>query len=546
MLCSLSVENYALIDSLHIGLAQHLNIITGETGAGKSILLGALGLLLGARSDSAAIKDTSRNCVVEGEFDLEGLHLEAFFEDNDLDYDLHTTLRRVLTPAGKSRAFVNDMPVTLTQLRDLGARLLDIHSQHQNLILSSEDYRTSAIDTVADNASLRENYLTHYRKMVQQRRRIAEMKAAAEEARRNEEWLHYLVDELTAAQLKAGEQAAIEEELAVLENADRISEAFSLARNTFDADETGVLAQLKAAESALSHIREHYPAAGEYADRLRSVSEELKDINSSVTDDSERLEADPERLSRLSARYDTLLSLEQKHHVEDEAALIALLDTSSEQLSHILHGDEELTAAEEALAQATAQCNTLAEKLRRSREKAAPAFSKRITSTLARLGMPDTRFEVGITPSEPGPSGADHIAFLFSANKNMPLQPVDKIASGGELSRVMLSLKALLAERMALPTIVFDEIDTGVSGRIADAMGEIIEQLSSTMQVIDITHLPQVASKGDAHFVVYKQDGRTDIKRLDAAERVNEIAKMLSGSTITEAAIAQAHILLGK
>lgn len=546
MLCSLSVENYALIDSLHIGLAQHLNIITGETGAGKSILLGALGLLLGARSDSAAIKDTSRNCVVEGEFDLEGLHLEAFFEDNDLDYDLHTTLRRVLTPAGKSRAFVNDMPVTLTQLRDLGARLLDIHSQHQNLILSSEDYRTSAIDTVADNASLRENYLAHYRKMVQQRRRIAEMKAAAEEARRNEEWLHYLVDELTAAQLKAGEQAALEEELAVLENADRISEAFSLARNTFDADETGVLAQLKAAESALSHIREHYPAAGEYADRLRSVSEELKDINSSVTDDSERLEADPERLSRLSARYDTLLSLEQKHHVEDEAALIALLDTSSEQLSHILHGDEELTAAEEALAQATAQCNTLAEKLRRSREKAAPAFSKRITSTLARLGMPDTRFEVGITPSEPGPSGADHIAFLFSANKNMTLQPVDKIASGGELSRVMLSLKALLAERMALPTIVFDEIDTGVSGRIADAMGEIIEQLSSTMQVIDITHLPQVASKGDAHFVVYKQDGRTDIKRLDAAERVNEIAKMLSGSTITEAAIAQAHILLGK
>lgn len=546
MLCSLSVENYALIDSLHIGLAQHLNIITGETGAGKSILLGALGLLLGARSDSAAIKDTSRNCVVEGEFDLEGLHLEAFFEDNDLDYDLHTTLRRVLTPAGKSRAFVNDMPVTLTQLRDLGARLLDIHSQHQNLILSSEDYRTSAIDTVADNASLRENYLTHYRKMMQQRRRIAEMKAAAEEARRNEEWLHYLVDELTAAQLKAGEQAALEEELAVLENADRISEAFSLARNTFDADETGVLAQLKAAESALSHIREHYPAAGEYADRLRSVSEELKDINSSVTDDSERLEADPERLSLLSARYDTLLSLEQKHHVEDEAALIALLDTSSEQLSHILHGDEELTAAEEALAQATAQCNTLAEKLRRSREKAAPAFSKRITSTLARLGMPDTRFEVGITPSEPGPSGADHIAFLFSANKNMPLQPVDKIASGGELSRVMLSLKALLAERMALPTIVFDEIDTGVSGRIADAMGEIIEQLSSTMQVIDITHLPQVASKGDAHFVVYKQDGRTDIKRLDAAERVNEIAKMLSGSTITEAAIAQAHILLGK
>ncbi len=546
MLCSLSVENYALIDSLHIGLAQNLNIITGETGAGKSILLGALGLLLGARSDSSAIKDTTRNCVVEGEFDLEGLHLESFFEENDLDYDLHTTLRRVLTPAGKSRAFVNDMPVTLTQLRDLGARLLDIHSQHQNLILSSEEYRTSAIDTVAENSSLREKYLTCYQQMMQQRRHIAQMKATAEEARRNEEWLRFLVDELSAAQLKAGEQASIEEELAVLENADRISEAFSLTRNTFDADETGVLAQLKAAESALSHIREHYPAAGEYADRLRSVSEELKDINASVTNDSERLDADPERLSRLSARYDTLLSLEQKHHVEDEAALIALLETSSEQLSHILHGDEELQAAEAALEKVTGECNTLAEKIRKTREKAAPTFSKRITSTLARLGMPDTQFEVQITPTELGRAGADVIDFLFSANKNMTPRPVDKIASGGELSRVMLSLKALLAERMALPTIVFDEIDTGVSGRIADAMGEIIEQLSSTMQVIDITHLPQVASKGNAHFVVYKQDGRTDIKRLSEEERVNEIAKMLSGSTITDAAIAQAHILLQK
>ena len=506
MLRRLSVENYALIDKLEMELDPHLNIITGETGAGKSILLGALGLLLGAKNDGSAMKDTARNCTVEGTFDLTGSGLERFFDENDLDYAPETTLTRMITPAGKSRAFVNDVPVQLAQLRELGARLLDIHSQHQNLILSSEEFRTSALDTVAANGELLVQYAAQYARLTELRRRLTALREAAANGRRDEEWLRFQTEELTAANLRSGEQAELEEELAVLENADRIGEVLTTLRNAFDADETGVLAQLKSSESELNHIRGHYPAAGEYAGRLRSVLEELKDINGSAAAACERLDADPERLAKCSARLDTLIALQQKHRAADEAELIAV-----------------------------------------AREEAAAGFEKHILTTLARLGMPETVFRIALTPlAEPGRTGRDSVQFLFTANPRMTPQPVERIASGGELSRVMLALKALLAERMQLPTIIFDEIDTGVSGRIADAMGEIIASLSASMQVVDITHLPQVASKGTAHFVVYKRGGRTDITRLGDEERVTEIAKMLSGSEITAAAVAQARILLGK
>ena len=547
MLRRLSVENYALIDKLEMELDPHLNIITGETGAGKSILLGALGLLLGAKNDGSAMKDSARNCTVEGTFDLTGSNLEPFFAENDLDYAAETTLTRIITPAGKSRAFVNDVPVQLGQLRELGTRLLDIHSQHQNLILSSEEFRTSALDTVAGNSGLLARYGEQYARMGEQRRRLAALREAAEQGRRDEEWLRFQCDELTAAALREGEQAELEEELAVLENADRIGEALTELCNALDNDETGVLLQLKNAENTLGHLRNHYPTAGEYADRLHAVLEELKDIDASAAASSERLDGDPERLAKLSARLDMLIALQQKYRVADEAELIALRDRSAAQLAAIVHSDEEIAAAESALKETTAAAEALAEQLHKAREKAAAGFAREILATLAKLGMSETVFRIELAPREElDRTGRDRVQYLFTANARMTPQPVERIASGGELSRVMLALKAMLAKRMQLPTILFDEIDTGVSGRIADAMGEIIESLSGSMQVVDITHLPQVASKGSAHFVVYKRNGRTEITRLSDDDRIAEIAKMLSGSQVTQAAVAQARILLGR
>lgn len=547
MLRRLSVENYALIEKLEMELDPHLNIITGETGAGKSILLGALGLLLGAKNDGSAMKDAARNCTVEGTFDLTGSGLEAFFAENDLDYAAETTLTRVITPAGKSRAFVNDVPVQLTQLRELGTRLLDIHSQHQNLILSSEEFRTAALDTVAGNKELLAQYAAQYARMTELRRELASLRDAAEQGRRDEEWLRFQCDELTAAALREGEQAELEEELAVLENADRIGEALTGLRNALDSDETGVLTQLKNAENALGHLRGHYPTAGDFADRLHAVLEELKDIDAAAASASERVDADPERLAKRSARLDALIALQQKYRVADEAELIALRDRSAAQLAAIVHSGEEIAAAEQALQEAADQAEALAERLHKAREKAAAGFAKEILTTLARLGMPDTVFQIALTPRpELDRTGRDQVQYLFTANARMTPQPIERVASGGELSRVMLAMKALLAKRMQLPTILFDEIDTGVSGRIADAMGEIIESLSASMQVVDITHLPQVASKGSTHFVVYKRNGRTEITRLSDDDRIAEIAKMLSGSQVTQAAVAQARILLGR
>ena len=547
MLLRLTVENYALIDRLEMELEPGLNIITGETGAGKSILLGALGLLSGNKNDGTAIKDRTRNCVVEGVFDLSATGLEPFFEANDLDFAPETSVRRMITPAGKSRAFVNDVPVQLTLQRELGARLLDIHSQHQNLILASEEFRISALDTLAGNEELLRTYDAAYARMSEARRRLAELQEQAAAGRRDEEWLRFQCDELAAAALRPGEQAELEAEQAVLSNADRIGEAMIALRNDLDADETGILHRIGAHENALLHLRDSYPDAAAYAERLRAVLLELKDIDASVTAASERIEADPERLQALDARLGVLYALCSKHRTETVDELIAVRDRYAAQLAAIDRSDEAIAATEHELRTLTAETGRLAAQLHAARAKAAPAFERRIDASLARLGMPDACFRIGLDAADtPNRTGADRVSYLFSANRNVAPQPVERIASGGELSRVMLALKSLLAERMQLPTIVFDEIDTGVSGRIADAMGEIIATLSGSMQVIDITHLPQVASKGETHFVVYKHDGRTEIARLTEAERMTEIAKMLSGSEITDAALAQARILLGK
>uniref|UniRef100_UPI003FD7CDE5 DNA repair protein RecN n=1 Tax=Alistipes communis TaxID=2585118 RepID=UPI003FD7CDE5 len=546
MLRRLSVSNYILIDSLEIEFDPRLNIITGETGAGKSILLGALGLLLGNKNEGAALRDTQRNCVIEGVFDIAAYGLRPFFEANDLDYADEAVVRRILTPAGKSRAYINDLPVQLAQLREFGSRLIDIHSQHQNLILASEEFRTEALDTVAGNGELRAAYCAKYERLQELQRTCARLRAEADAARRDEEWLRYQSEELTAARLRAGEVAELEAEQAVLANADRIGEAITAVRNAFDGDEIGVLAQVKDAEVEIGRLGGSYPHAADLSRRLRSALEELKDIVATLAEDGERIETNPERLQKVDDRLNTLYTLCQKHRAADEGELIALRDRYAAQLDAITHSDEELAALQAEIGAVRNEAELLASELHRTREQAAPAFAGQIVATLVRLGMPDARFEAAVVDCGAlTEGGRDRVEFRFSANRTTPPAAVERIASGGELSRVMLALKALLARRMQLPTILFDEIDTGVSGRIADAMGEIICALAETMQVVDITHLPQVASKGSTHFVVYKRDGETHIARLTPDERTTEIAKMLSGSEVTEAAMTQARILLG-
>ncbi len=546
MLRQLTIDNYALIDHLEMEIDEHLNIITGETGAGKSILLGALGLLLGNKNDGAALKDNTKSCIIEGHFEVESLGLEELFEQYDWEWDEQVVVRRVISTSGKSRAFVNDMPVQLVELKELGAQLIDIHSQHQNRLLSDEQFRLYALDLLAGNESLLSLYRQKYDSLQYLRREYSSAEADLSRARSEQEWLKYQVDELTAASLKIGEDRTIEQELSTLENVDRIAEALALFGSRMDDDNFGVLAAVRSSQSEFSALAQHYPPAAEYAERLASVLAELKDMSSSITLDAERVEADPEKLQRLSDRLNTLYSLIQKHRAKDLDELILIRDKYSSQLLSIVEGDEQLTALGAEINATQSAANDLAKQLHEARAAVAPQFEAEIIATLQKLGMAEILFEVHLAPCDSlSASGADRASFLFSANRGVAPQSIEKIASGGEISRVMLALKSLLARRMKLPTIIFDEIDTGVSGRIADAMGEIIASLSTSMQVIDITHLPQVASKGNTHFVVHKSEGRTGITKLSEDERIEQIATMLSGSEITEAALAQAKILLG-
>ncbi|MBP3455958.1 MAG: DNA repair protein RecN [Alistipes sp.] len=545
MLKHLSIENYVLIDRLEIDWDSHLNILTGETGAGKSILLGALGLLLGSKNEGAAMKDTARNCVIEAVFDIEGYGLEELFAEEDIDFESPCTIRRIITPAGKSRAFIGDVPVQLTALRRIGSRLIDIHSQHQNLILSSEEFRTRTLDTLAGNAARLAEYRALYDELGSARNEYRRLTSEAEASRKDEEWLRYTVEELRAARLKEGEQAEIEQQLAMLESADRIIESLSLLRSALDDEQSGALLTLTRSEHELMRLSESYPAGGEMAARLRSVIEELKDISSTAAAETERVDADPEKLQKLSDRLNTIYSLEMKHKAADLSELIAKAAEYERRLAAIDNSDTELCRVRERIEELQRRSSEAAEALHRARAGVTAALCESIGQTLARLGIADARFVVELERSADfTPTGCDTVRFLFSANADLAPQPVERTASGGELSRVMLALKAILAKHSKLPTIIFDEIDTGVSGRIADAMGDIICSLSSTMQVIDITHLPQVAAKGSTHMVVYKSEGRTNVRRLSAKERIDEIAKMLSGSTVTDAAREQACILL--
>ena len=546
MLKSLTIENYALIDSLHVEWDEHLNIITGETGAGKSILLGALGLLLGAKNEGNATKDLERNCVIEAIFNIDGLSLESFFEDNDLDYEEEITIRRIITPAGKSRSFVGDMPVQLTTLKELGAHLVDIHSQHQNLILASEEFRISTLDSIAQNSSILEEYTTLLTNLGKLRSEYRRMAQDMEAARKDEEWLRYTVDELRAAKLKENEQSETEQKLAILESADNINEALTTLRNTLDDEEVGAIISLSRSERELSSLGEKYPTGVAIAERLKSVIAELKDISATAGDEVEKLDADPETLQRLSDRLNTIYSLEMKHRAESYEDLLVKFKELEARLSTIDNSDTALRELQARIESAEAECRAVAERLSDSRKGVCATLESHIITTLNKLGMADAKFVVEISKTEEfTPLGTDSIAYMFTANPTTKLAAVERIASGGELSRIMLAIKSLLARCKQLPTVIFDEIDTGVSGRIADAMGDIISTLALDLQIIDITHLPQVASKSGSHFVVYKEEGRTNIRPLTKSERIDEIAKMLSGSEITDAARKQAKILLG-
>ena len=544
MLRRLVVENYALIEHLEIEFDTALNIITGETGAGKSILMGALALLLGAKNDSAAIKDNSRACVVEGEFNIAKLGLEAIFAELDIDYEAETIIRRTISPSGKSRAFVNDQPVQLTDLKQLGAYLIDIHSQHQNLILSSPQFRIRAIDTIAGNGALLAKYSEAFEALQTAKRTLAELQAAAKRNGDEEDWLRHQAEELRGANLRVGEVEELEQELRTLENADSISEALQRVTLSLDEEVTGVLTTLREAENSLRRVSENYSSANELIERIHSTAVELKDIAATTSYDLERIEANPERLDAVNSRLDLIYTLQRKHRCEGIEELIALRDKYIEQLSAIEHSDELITEAEQRVAEAEGAATALAIELHNERLKASPAFEEGVVEILRAVGMPDAQFKIAITPCNPTTSGADIVDFLFSANAAVEPRAIEKIASGGELSRVMLALKSILARHLALPTIIFDEIDTGISGRTANDVGDIISRLAGSMQVIDITHSPQVASKGSRHFLVYKEQSHTHIRPLSNEERVEEIAKMLSGDTITEAALAQAKHLL--
>ncbi len=570
MLRTLSVENYVLIERLEMNLGPGLNIVTGETGAGKSILLGALGLLLGTRGESGVQKDPSRACVVEGVFMLSGggvdgsaavANLEDFFAENDLEYSPEIVVRRVISASGKSRAYVSELPVPLTVLRALGERLIDIHSQHENLLLRDDGFRVSILDGVAGQGALVQHYGEVFGRWRELLRRLSEARAAGAEAARDEEWLRHQATELSGLALTDGEQEDLEAEQLELSHSDEIREVFGaaaaelgggFAANSgggsgagFGADELGIIARLRALRGALERIEGIHLRAASLAERLGSAHLELQDLEREIVAEYERIDGDPERLAKVAARLDAIYALQQKHRVTSVAQLLDLQADFEAQLSSIENGSEHITALEAEVATAENEARETAERISAGRRQAVTEVERSVSEMLRRLGMSETQFVVELTPAaELRKNGADEVRFLFTANSSMAPRPVEKIASGGEISRVMLALKTLSARSAGLPTVVFDEIDAGVSGRVADAMGDIIAELGTHSQVLNITHLPQIAAKPGEHFLVYKKDGATHIRQLTEPERVTEIAAMLSGSSVTDAALRQARELL--
>lgn len=550
MLKSLYIQNFVLIDSLDIKFDKGFSVITGETGAGKSIILGALGLVLGARADGKSIQKGCDKCVIEATFDIAKYQLEPFFMENDLEYDADTCIvRRELYSTGKSRAFVNDSPVSLAILKELGTKLIDIHSQHQNLLLGNTHFQLKVVDVMAENEILLILYRKEYSRYQGLKRELKELQQKAAQTKQEEDYIRFQLEQLDEAQLQEGEQEALEQEQETLAHAEEIKGALYKIAQLLDGEEMGGVQLLKEALNTAESLEAYYPKSKEIAERIRSAYIDMNDLASDADSQKEDVEFNPERLDWVNERLNLLYTLEQKHHLSHVEELIALRDRYRQQIEEIGSFDEQIEELNRLIAASYQELLQQAAVLSAQRQTSAERISKELVQTVTPLGMPNVRFEVEVTrKEEPEADGMDAIRFLFSANKNGELQPVEQTASGGEISRLMLCIKAMIAGFTALPSIIFDEVDTGVSGDIADKMGAIMQRLGDKMQVFAITHLPQIASKGAAHYYVYKQDlddrTVTRIKQLTDEERVNEVARMLSGATLTDASVANARDLL--
>jgi len=551
MLRQLYIKNFTLIDELDIELYPGFSVITGETGAGKSIILGAIGLLLGQRADSKTIKQGADRCIIEAHFDLSRYNLEPFFADNDIDYDADDTIIRREITSNKSRAFINDTPVALSMLKELGDQLMDIHSQHQNLLLNKQDFQLNVVDIIAKDSTQLADYQDTFSQLSAATSQLQQLKENIEQNRQQQDFLQFQYEELTNAQLVAGEQEELEQQSETMEHAEDIKTALYETDNALNDEQSGAVHQVRTAHNALSSISHVLPKSAELAERLDSCRIELKDIAEEVSTLLENTDFDPAELDHINSRLDRLYELQKKYHAEDVDELIRQRDTLRQQLQHIENSDEAVAELEAQCQQLQAKCRQQADALTKLRQKAAKQIEQQMQQRLVPLGMPNIRFAVTITQGELSRNGQDTASFLFSANTSTPLQPVSQVASGGEIARVMLSLKAMISGAVKLPTIIFDEIDTGVSGKIAEKMAEMMQEMGAAeRQVISITHLPQIAALGTHHYKVSKEEtpsGTTSqMLQLSDDERIHEIAQMLSGSDVTVAAIANAKALLGR
>ena len=552
MLRSLYIKNYALIDSLEIDFESGFSVITGETGAGKSIILGALSLILGQRADIKAIKQGESKCVIEGSFDVSAYDLKAFCEEKGIEYDPDSyILRREILSTGKSRAFINDSPVSLTDLKELGGQLIDIHSQHQNLLLSDTRFQMQVVDALAGNKELLSRYQQAFHQYKQSEKALAELREAVRKSKEEEDYLRFQIESLTEAALQEGEQEELENELETLTHAEDIKSALFKIHSLLSDDDKGIVLGLKEGLNTSQQLAKIYARSEEISERLQTAYIDLKDLASEMDKLANDVEFNPERLAFIESRLDLIYTLQKKYHVNAVSELLALYEEFKQKIENIESSDQQVEALEKEVHEKSEKVFALAKQLTDSRTSITDSFEKDLTDRVAYLGMPNIRFRSEIiTEKHPNIYGLDSVLFQFSANKNVPLQPVAEIASGGEISRLMLCLKSMIAGATALPTIIFDEIDTGVSGEIADKMGEVMREFGKNMQVLAITHLPQIAAKGKAHYKVYKSDDEhtttTNLVRLSDEERLTEIARMLSGSTVTEAAIQNAKVMLDK
>ena len=550
MIKHLYIKNFTLIDCLDIELRQGFSVITGETGAGKSIILGAIGMLLGQRADLKAIKQGADKCVIEAQFDLSRYDMQDFFSDNDIEYEQgDCIIRRELTSAGKSRAFINDTPVQLSLLKELGERLVDVHSQHQNLLLNKQDFQLSVVDIIADSDQLLADYQKTYAQYQSTARELDDLKNDIEQNRQNLDFLQFQYNELLQSNLTEGEQEELEQRSEVMSHSEEIKSALYEADHALSGEETGVVGSLRTAISALKGISQVLPEASLLTERLDSSYIELKDIAQDISSQLEDIDFDPAELDAVNNRLDRLYDLQKKYHADNVSELIEKRETLSQQLGHIENSDEALSALQQRLEKLEQQAKKQAGALTTLRTQAARQIEKDMQNRLVPLGMPNVRFSIEIAPTTLGPNGQDKVSFLFSANASTPLQPVSQVASGGEIARVMLSLKAMISGAVKLPTIIFDEIDTGVSGKIAEKMAEIMQEMGQhERQVISITHLPQIAALGTTHYRVEKEETPlgtvSRMKLLSPSERITEIAQMLSGSDVSDAAIQNAKTLL--